>query len=107
VWSPGPCSSTVAGLRRRRGLELYVAVFVAGAVDSADEDSVGDGVGALGGLPASYWAVPNSSFSEGCQPMAVGRRGSRPAEGGETGAFGYHWSQQTKVPIFPAEWKWL
>src|ERR1700722_11634071 len=33
------------------GFEFDVAVLVAHAVDGADEDSVGDGVGALGGLP--------------------------------------------------------
>src|SRR5580692_12646592 len=51
---------------------------------------------------ASYWAVPNSSFSEGCQPMAVGKkRTSAPRRAVRRAPSGYHWSQQTSVPMGP------
>ena len=58
--------------RSRSRVAADVAIFVADAVDGGDEDAVGDGVGALDRSQASCWAAPNSSFSAGCQPMAVG-----------------------------------
>ncbi len=78
------------------GFEFDVAVLVAYAVDGADEDSVGDGVGALGGLPG---------FVLGCAKLFL--LGGVPADGGgeeedfgalergEAGAFG--------VPLVPAD----
>jgi hypothetical protein len=46
--------------------------LVADSVGGADVAAVGDGVGALDGLPGVVLGSPYSAFSEGCQPMAVG-----------------------------------
>jgi len=87
------------------GFELYVAVFVAGAVDSADEDSVGDGVGALGGLPGVVLGGAELFLSRVPADGGGEEEDLGPAEAVRRAPSGYHWSQQTKVPIFPAEWK--
>ena len=76
--------------------EFDVAVLVADAVDGADEDSVGDGVGALGGLPGFVLGGAELLFFGGVPADGGGEEedlGS--AEGGEAGAFG--------VPLVPAD----
>ena len=97
VWSPGPWSSTVAGLPSAAvSFEFDVAVLVAYAVDGADEDSVGDGVGALGGLPGVVLGGAELFLFGGVPADGGGEEedlGS--AEGGEAGAFG--------VPLVPAD----
>ena len=86
--------------------EFDVAVLVAYAVDGADEDSVGDGVGALGGLPGVVLGGAELFFFGGVPADGGGEEedlGS--AEGGEAGAFG--------VPLVPADesadgaWRWF
>ena len=78
------------------GFELYVAVLVAYAVDGADEDSVGDGVGALGGLPGFVLSGAELLFFGGVPADGGGEEeGFGSAEGGEAGAFG--------VPLVPAD----
>ncbi len=76
--------------------EFDVAVLVAYAVDGADEDSVGDGVGALGGLPGGVLGFAELFLFGGVPADGGGEEedfGS--AEGGEAGAFG--------VPLVPAD----
>ena len=76
--------------------EFDVAVLVAYAVDGADEDSVGDGVGALGGLPGVVLGGAELVLFGGVPTDGGGEEedfGS--AEGGEAGAFG--------VPLVPAD----
>ncbi len=78
------------------GFEFGVAVLVAYAVDGADEDSVGDGVGALGDLPGVVLGGAELFFFGGVPADGGGEEedfGS--AEGGEAGAFG--------IPLVPAD----
>lgn len=80
----------------RGGLELDVAVLVADAVDGADEDSVGDGVGALRGLPGGVLGVAEFFLLGGVPADGGGEEedfGS--LEGGEACAFG--------IPLVPAD----
>ncbi len=78
------------------GLEFDVAVLVAYAVYSADEDTIGDAVGALGGLPGVVLGVAELLLFGGVPADGGGEEeylGA--AEGGEAGAFG--------VPLVPAD----
>ena len=69
--------------------EFDVAVFVAYAIDRADEDSVGDGVGALGGLPGFVLGGAELVLLGGVPADGGGeKKGFGSAEGGEAGAFG-------------------
>ena len=78
------------------GLEFHVAVLVAYAVDGADEDSVGDGVGALGGLPGVVLGYAELLFFGGVPADGGGEEEDFcSAEDGEAGAFG--------VPLVPAD----
>ena len=84
------------GCRRRRDFEFYVAVLVAYAVDGADEDSVGDGVGALGGLPGFVLGGAELFLFGGVPADSGGEEeGFCAFEGGDAGAFG--------VPLVPAD----
>src|SRR6202035_2785950 len=76
--------------------EFDVAVLVAYTVDGADEDSVGDGVGALGSLPGVVLGGAELLLFGGVPADGGGEEedlGS--AEGGEAGAFG--------IPLVPAD----
>ena len=76
--------------------EFDVAVLVAYAVDGADEDSVGDGVGALGGLPGVVLGGAELFFFGGVPADGGGEEEDLgAAEGGEAGAFG--------IPLVPAD----
>ena len=78
------------------GFEFDVTVLVAYAVDGTDEDSVGDGVGALGGLPGFVLGGAELFFLGRVPADGGGEEedfGS--AEGGEAGAFG--------IPLVPAD----
>jgi hypothetical protein len=78
------------------GFEFDVAVLVAYAVDCADEDSVGDGVGALGGLPGFILGGAELFFFGGVPADGGGEEEDLGAfEGGEAGAFG--------IPLVPAD----
>src|SRR6202041_104535 len=71
-------------------------VFVAYSVDGADEDSVGDGVGALGGLPGFVLGGAELFLFGGVPADGGGEEEDfGAAEGGEAGAFG--------VPLVPAD----
>jgi hypothetical protein len=51
---------------------------------------------------AEYCASPNSAFSLGCQPIAVGKNSVlAPFRAVTRAPSGYHWSQQTSVPMLP------
>ena len=97
VWSPGPWSSTVAGLPSAAvALNLTSPCSWPTRLTAADEDSVGDGVGALGGLPGFVLGGAELLFFGGVPADGGGEEedlGS--AEGGEAGAFG--------VPLVPAD----
>ena len=76
--------------------EFDVAMLVTDAVDGAGEDSVGDGVGALGDLPGVVLGGAELLFLGGVPADCSWKEenlGS--AEGGEAGAFG--------VPLVPAD----
>jgi hypothetical protein len=67
VWSTGPWRSTVAGLPSVAGILNFTSPCSwLYAVDGAAKDSVGDGVGALGGLPGLVlgWWMWTSSQQE-------------------------------------------
>ena len=82
----------------------YVAVLVAYAVDSADEDAVGDGVGALRGLPGGVLGFAVLGFFGGVPADGGGiEEGLGSGRAVRRAASGYHWSQQTSVPM----WPWL
>ena len=51
-----------AGAGHEDAVVLYVAVLVADAVDGSDEDAVGDGVGALDGLPGGILGFAELGF---------------------------------------------
>ncbi len=64
------------------GFKFDVAMFVAYAVDGADEDSVGDGVGALGDLPGVVLGRCRTPlFRRGASRWRWGRREFRRREG--------------------------
>ena len=78
------------------GFEFDVAVLVADAVDGADEDSVGDGVGALDGLPGVVLGGAELFLLGGVPADGGGEEeGFGALEGGDAGAFG--------IPLVPAD----
>src|SRR5215469_18706646 len=79
---------------RDRGAEFDVAVLVAYAVDRADEDSVGDGMGALSGLPGVVLGCSEFLFFRWVPADGGGKEEDLGAfERGEACAFG--------VPLVP------
>ena len=77
-------------------LWVDVAVLVADAVDGSDEDSVGDGVGALHGLPGGVLGFAELGFFGGVPADGGGvEEGFGAHEGGDAGGFG--------VPLIPAD----
>ena len=84
------------GLASLTPLWIDVAVLVADAVDGADEDAVGDGVGALDGLPGVVLALAELGLFAGVPADGGGEEeGFGALERGDAGAFG--------VPLVPAD----
>src|SRR5258708_19824679 len=71
VWSPGPWSSTVAGLPSAAGtLNLTAPCSWPTRLAAQAETPVAMAGGGWGVSPGADWAMPNSSFFDGGQPLA-------------------------------------
>ena len=85
-----------AGALHQRAVVLDVAVLVADTVNGTDEDAVGDGVGALHGLPGGVLGFAEL-FLFRRMPADGGwvKEGFRTHEGGDAGSLG--------IPLVPAD----
>ena len=103
VCDEGTAPEFEAGVRRVRAgaghedaVVIDVAVLLAYTVDRSDEDAVGDGVGALDGLPGGVLGFAELGFFRGVPADGGGEEESFGAfEGGDAGALG--------VPLIPAD----
>jgi len=100
LWSPG---RDLGGGAVGFG-EDHVAVLVAHAVDRADEDSIGDGVGALDGLPRGVLRRAELGLLAGVPADRGGMKiDCAPSSAVRRAASGNHWSQQISAPTGPCE----